>query len=293
MAGCLKRERLVVSTSQIDPSLTAVGGSPFVGDMSATGVLIPAGATPAQSRRYLVRCCSLGLGPNQTAFIRSMRHLVWIGVELTQVTGVVHFEQIVTTPGWRFPDGNVSFHLRRVGTAVLERGRAFGVGGPPIMGGGTACVETPNGHGSGILGNITGGVYTSLNGGMPFGEDVAGLGTTRDVRYPPGSTPSQDLDLQVTGPSSVAVFASVWQTNPTTRINWAGSKDIIDGLGPEDRFWVRFDTARYWRVGAEMTVDLCTWDEEGWCPEKTCVGYKSPNIECPHRPIGARELIRP
>jgi len=293
MAGCIKRERLVVSSAQIDPGLTGVGGSPFLGDMSATGVLIPAAVTPSQQRRYLVRCCSLGVGPGQTAFVRSMRHLVWIGVDLTQKfpAGVVHFEQIVTTPGWRFADGNVSFHLRRVEPATLERYRAFPAF-VPVMAGGTAVCETPNGHQSALLGNITGGVYTALNGGMPLGRDLAGLGTIRDVRYPPGNTPSQDLDLQVTGPCSIAMFASVWQTDPTTRINWAGSKDITDGLCAEDRFWVRFDTARYWRVGAEMTVDLCTWDEEGWCPEKTCQGYKNPNIECPHRPTGARELIK-
>jgi hypothetical protein len=293
MAGCVKRERQIVSSAQIDPGLAGVGGSPFLGDMTATGILVPDFFTQSQNQRYLFRCCALSVGPNQTAYIRSLREFVWIGVDLTQVTGVLHFEQIVTTPRWRFPDGNASFHLRRVGAGLKE----VGINAFPAPAGADASlvglIGSPNGDNPGLLGTIDAGtlLYVPLNGGLPYGDGITGLGTMRDVRHPPGMTASQDLDLQVTGPCSIVMFCSVFQTNPRTRVNWAGSKDITDGLCPEDRFWVRFDSARYWAVGAEMTVDMCTWDSDGWCPEKTCPGNSNPDVTCEHRPAGARELM--
>lgn len=298
MAGCYQRERQIVSSAQIDPGLTGVGGSPFIGDMSATGILVPAFPTVSQTTRYFFRCCSFGLGPNQTAYIRSLREFVWLGIDITQVgvsPGVVHFEQIVTTPRWRFPDGNAVFHLRRVGAGEEESHSSFAV--PPVPGldaSITALVDTPNGHSPALLGRIdpVSLLYVPLNGGLPYGEGIAGLGTMRDIRHPPGLTSSQDLDLQVTGPGSVAMYCSVFQTNPRGRINWAGSKDICDGLCAEDRFWVINDMARYWAVGAEITFDLCSWDSEGWCSEKDCAGYFNPDISCEHRPARQRELAR-
>lgn len=291
MAGCIKRERLVVSSAQIDPGLTGVGGSPFLGDISSTGIVVPATPTVSQDTRYLFRIFSVGLGPNQTAFIQSLIYYLWIGTDKTQPTGVCHFEQIVTTPGWHLPDGNASFHLRRLNYS--QQGRLSPFAAPPPIGAPGTLITSSNGLTPGLLGNYVGAIYTPLNAGMPYGEGIAGLGTTRDVRFPPNQSHNQDLGLQVTGPGFIEGFASIWQSDPSTRINWAGSKDITDGLCPEDRFLVRFDQCRYWRVGGQMIVDLCTWDEEGWCPEKTCEGYRNPNLPCPHRPVGLRELIRP
>jgi hypothetical protein len=281
----VRRDRQIVSSAQIDPGLTFVGGSPFQGDISATGILVPSAPTPSQNRRYLFRCCGLGLGPNQTAYVRSLRYYLWIGVNQAQNNGIVHFEQLVTTPGWRFPDGNASFHLRRIGAGSnLQAHYPTSIFDPP------GIAFTANGVTPALLGRPIAGVYFPINGGLPYGQDVAGLGTIRDVRFDPYQTPHQDLDLQVVGPGNVEVFASVHQTDPTTRTNWAGPKDIREGLCPEDRFVVTFDLARFWRVGAEMTVDICTWDPEGWCKEPGCDGRFNPNISCKHRPASRGEF---
>jgi hypothetical protein len=180
----------------------------------------------------------------------------------------------------------VTFHVRRIEAGQQDRHAHPSIGALP-----PGLIESSNGHAPGLLGTMSIAGYVPLNSGLPYGSGLRGLDTIRDGRFAPAQTPSQDLDLQVTGPCSVAVFASVHQTDPATRINWAGSKDITDGLGPENRFWVRFNTARYWRVGAEMTVDLCTWDSQGWCPDEKCPGNKNPDVKCAHRPTGARELM--
>lgn len=285
MGGCVRRDRQIVSSAQIDPALSLVGGSPFPGDLSATGILVPAAPTPLQSRRYLFRCCGLGLGPNQTAYVRSLRYYLWIGVNVAQGNDIVHFEQIVTTPGWRFPDGNASFHLRRVGAG--SNVRSFAV---PSIVSPVGLASTANGLTPSLLGTAPGGIYRPINGGMPYGKDVAGLGTIRDVRFDPIQVPQHDLDLQVIGPGSLQVFASIHQTDPRTRVNWAGAMDVRDGLCAEDKFLVTFNDARFWRVGAEMTVDLCTWDPEGWCKDPGCSGRFNPNIACEHRPASRGEF---
>ena len=239
----------------------------------------------------------MGIGPNQTAYVRSLRYYLWIGasVEIAHGGPYVHAEVPVITPGWRFPDGNVSFHLRRLNAGQYVksyRGRIppFGGSPPPSV--------TANGLTASLLGTVDQmtELYTPPNGGMPYGQDIGGLGTTRDVRFDAYITPNKDLDLKVIGPGAAVVYASVYQTDPTMRINWPTNPSSLwvrEGVCSEDKFFITFpEQARFWRVGAEMTMDLCTWEPEGWCEHKECKGYVNPDVSCEHRPAGLVEVPR-
>lgn len=250
----VRRERVIVSSSQIDAGLNLVGGSPFPGDMTASGVPIPPEPTVSQDTRYLVRCCGIGLNAGEKAIIKSLALQLTIGADVDQEDGtVIPFEIPVLTTGWRFTDGNVTFHLRHVndGRPIKSEPHDFAWGTYPMQ-------WSRNGLSSIILGRVVDGIYEPLNAGMPYGNGVGGLGTIHDVRWPVMPPPTNDLDLEVEGPGEVVVYASVHQTDPATRAIYDGSLDISHAVCREDWFAHRFQRAtRYWRVGANMVVDIC------------------------------------
>ena len=260
MSGWRRRERVVVSSSQIDAGLNLIGGSPFPGDMTASGVPIPAEPTVSQDTRYLVRCCGLSLNAGEKAIIRSLSFQLTIGADVEQEDGTfVPFEIPVLTPGWRFPDGNATFHVRQVndGRPTKSDPHQMAWGAYPMQ-------WSRNGLSSVILGRVVDGFYEPLNAGMPYGTGIGGLGTVHDVRWPVMQPPSNDLDLEVQGPNEVVVYASVHQTNPATRVIYNGSLDISHAVCKEDWFSHRFERAtRYWRVGANMIADIYVHQQDG------------------------------
>lgn len=262
MGACDRHERQLVASAQYDGGLGFIGGSPYPGDLTATGVLIPADFTRDQKTRYLVRCCGVAVGIHQRAIVRSIRQLLTIGVDTTtdENESRYHFELPVKTPTWRFQDGNVSWHLRKVTEDAAFRFMNYtnDIGVSPNRDGLSATLL-------GFL-NTSIEAYTPLNAGQPFGSPVKDLGTFRDIRFPFTSESNRDLNLEVVGPCNLVLYASVFQTNPRSRLTYQGDADAIaDAVCPEDRFVLRFPNARYWRVGAEMIVDVCTYDPEGSC----------------------------
>ena len=256
---CSRFERVVLTTVQVDPAMAFYGSSPYTGDMSGTGVVLPASPTvaaPASARRYLVRLCGLRIGPNARCIIRSIRQLLTIGYEQEMQGGLLlPVELPVSTPNWHFADGNVSWHLRRVDVERAAFNRRFvdvPLAVPPFS-------EGTAGLTAAILArNPSPGSYIPLNRGMPYGTDVAGLGTFRDIRYPwvLGSAGS-DLGLEILGPADLLFFASVLQTDPERRPRPIEPLPDLSGMTPEDRFVFLHPGARYWRVGAELIVDIC------------------------------------
>jgi hypothetical protein len=257
MAECRQYERLIVSTSQIDLAYTGIGSSPMAGDINGAGIVIPDTRTPNRSRRYLMRLCGVNVNEGARVIVRSIRQLLTIGaVTESNQPGVGYpYELAVTSPVWRFVDGNVSWHLRKVNPKVPEAGpRQFNDVAPLV----TPYSASQYGISSTILTRDgAGGAYVPLNGADAYGDPVAGLGTFYDMRYPwPNSTEPADLGIEVSGACDLVIFASVYQTDPTTRIVPAVAPNLLT-IGPEDRFLAAFPNARYHRIGAEMVVDIC------------------------------------
>lgn len=249
------RRVVVGATTQFDPDKALVGSSPFAGDLTGNGIVLPASPTVAQNRRYLCRVFGIEVNQDEFIVVHAMHQLLTIGAvydvgdeqDPTQYT----FEIPVTDPTWSFPDGNVSWHLRRIAPqrhmSSIYTDFAFA---PPYA-------SDREGLTAAILARVpTAGAYLPLNGGMPYGEPVSSLGTFKDIRFPWVQV-TADLQQRIDGPCQVVMFASVYQTDPDTRVQ---PPLVADGtyLRQEDRFLINHPESRYWRVGARMEVDVYT-----------------------------------
>jgi len=251
------RDQGIIASAQFDPSKLGVGTSPFVGDLGSTGIRVPAFATTQQNRRYLFRLASVKVPAGTICLIRSLHQLLYIGAEVAAEAGAEdekwRFEVPVTDPTWCFPDGNVSWHLRSssFGTPLAQifPDLLF----PPDT---SARGDTTD---SALLATAPAtfpGNYRPLNGGLPHGITACpGLDTWRDMRYPWRQDCASNLNIEVRGPTHLAMYASVYQTDPDNRPN----KPVLietAGLVQEDLFMLNFPTARYTRIGGRIMFDL-------------------------------------
>jgi hypothetical protein len=275
--GCQRQE---FATTGIDESVQLIGGDPF-GHIESVGLRIPTIATAlaapgfdkktglanALLNRYLFVLAQFSVGAGATAHIRGWRELLTIGVKQGTVdTGFRVAEQEVLWPGWKFQDGNVSFHLTDVG--------------PPDAQGIPRLAQGPNDldnfsfrwtAGNALLyevATLPAGdpfyidltLYTAPNNGKPWGVPlVPGMSTMYDLRTPwrSGGLPWYSLDIPVQGPRTIALFASVRQTNPLTRLALVPPATFFpEGLSPEEQFLLNFPGAIYWRVGGSLIVDF-------------------------------------
>lgn len=259
------------ATTGFDDGLQLIGGDPMRGT-SSVGLRVPSLPTPATQAglldRYLNLLAIFSVGESACVRIRGFRQLVTIGTRIaTTVEGTTTFrdvEQLVTSPFWRFPDGNISWHLHLLGppnaqglpTAIapavdlpsfkllMAEGPAllYGPGQPPV--------------GDGIYTDL--GAYVAANGGRPPGVPIdAHLGTFYDLKTQWQTHGAwYSLDIPVRGPETIAFFASVRQTNPNTRTVIVPPNPFFPaGLSSEEQFLLNFPAAQYWRVGGALIVE--------------------------------------
>lgn len=225
-----------------DPDLLGVGSSPYVGDASATFLPVPEEPTPDQRSRYLYRLVVVPVSAGQVAIIRGVRTYVGIRGTLDDVP----YEIPVTTPNWKFTNGNYSFHVRRLGPAFYDS--RFSATQQP----GTS--PQTSGSDSALLFNQLAAPYIPRGAGLPPGDGVDFLTTWRDMRYPWTAANWDLLRVPVPGPCTLVLYASIHQTDPETRPDPA---DIpCDVLVPEDRFVANFTDARFGHVGGALLIEL-------------------------------------
>lgn len=246
----------VCTSAQEDQRKQWVGSSPYVGDLTSTGIVVPARHTRSQKSRYLFRLCGFQVQANESALIKSLHQMAYIGVsvraEESAKEDLWYLERPVVDPLWSFPDGNISWHLRVLGAGDIDRWCR-----DPHTGPGTPVGSAPRAMSfdSALL-NLGGGGggYTPPNSGLPYGQELCpGLGTWRDMRFPWGSHSGLGDGIPVKGPAIVVMFASVYQTNVEARPN---RPPIVDtsGLREEDLFLLAHPGSRYTRVGGRMEV---------------------------------------
>jgi hypothetical protein len=270
-----------VSTVQVDSFLQAAapaGGDAFAGNVS-TGIQIP---TITQKTRFLCLLARAKFNIGRRVRLVGIRQYASIGA--TQNNGVgsaaytSFFEKPIVSPRWRFPDGNISWHVMALEPNIPAP--AFLGALPPGVTGnitnqppGFAFVNTQT---PAVLA-LTSGTdvfYGAPNGGRPFGKPLTpDLGNIHDLRWPWDSANSwhYSLDVPIEPPCDVCFFASVEQTDPTGRNNPTPPASPIAGapaagfsaLGPEDQFLLTFPTsAIYWRVaGALIFAENCGDDQ--------------------------------
>lgn len=248
-------------SAAVDPSKAGIGSSPWLGDISNTGVtvlpLAAAQLTPVN--RQLFRLCSVDIPSGGQVRIRGLRTLVTIGQEFPvseeAPAGTFVFEREVVSPLWSFQDGNVSWHVRHEPNmfSTWEVADAAQTGGtsPMLSGEDSALLYVP-----------PFAVYVAPGSGIPPGGDADYLGTWRDQRYPWTNT-DWDLAVPVFGPGRVTMYASVLQTNPSTRVALPQltppapfTDPVTCGMRPEDQFLLQFPSAVYRRVAGAMLVEV-------------------------------------
>jgi hypothetical protein len=227
-----RRKVLEIGTTGVDEFLQGLTSSayPNVGNPSFAGLRVPTVVTPPAGQavpRYLF-CLATFLATGKTR-IRGIRQGLKIGCDTASGTPPMRLlEGWVKTPDWRFSDGNVSWHLVREPSQPL-------VVQPPLtdtqswikrqsQGGPAMLYETfTNSNVNPQTGapviycqGLT--AYTAPNVATNW-TDVGGLGTMYDMRFPWNSDNAWNcLDIPV-DPGKYTLYASILQTNPSTRTN--------------------------------------------------------------------------
>ena len=167
---------------------------------------------------------------------------------------------------WRFQDGSVSWHLMKIGPTGFGISKASDAqslnyrftttsallyGGVPTF---PATDVNPRGRPD-FYTTITG--YTPPNAGVPYGAPLdAQLGAFTDLRFPWNSNQAWNaLDIPVVGPCYIALFASVKQTNPSSRGVLSPAPTDLGALTPESRFLLAYPNTIYWRVGGSLILE--------------------------------------
>jgi hypothetical protein len=190
-----------------------------------------------------------------------------------------YFEKPIVTPRWRFPDGNISWHVMALQPNVPTP--SF-LGSLPIDVTGNINNQAPgfafnNTSGPSILANtgMSDTAYVPPNGGRPFGVPLTpDLGNIHDMRFPWDSANSwhYSVDVPINAPCDIVFYASVQQTNtdsrnlPSLPPSPIACSDAagFSTLAPEDQFLLTFPaTAAYWRIaGALVFAENCQEDRQ-------------------------------
>jgi len=254
-----------ITTTGVDEWLQALGGDPY-GGSSSVGLRIPGLAT-TNTNRYLFLLASFSIPTGIKARIVGYRQLLTLGVA-TSAPGEESpgrfVEQEVTSPFFRLPDGNVSWHIQRLGPPNAQgfppgnRAEATDLRsfkkkwseGPALL---YETATNPNQ----FYVDLT--AYTPPNGGKPWGTPLrAGeQGTFYDLRANWRDDRAwTSLDMELEGPDTVAFFASVRQSAGASAIT-APSPFFSEGLSPEEQFLLNFPSGvKYWRVGGALMIEV-------------------------------------
>jgi hypothetical protein len=283
------RRRVEIVTSGFDEWLQLVGGDPQ-GTSNSVGLRVPtlatalnaaeAGIDPLEAR-YLFNLCSFSVPHGVKARILGYRQLATLGyvqpatTDPTAPAAVV--EQEITSPFWRFQDGNISWHIRQLGAPGAQ-------GIPPRTGNPLAVLKNPlplsatfrySESPALLYENMTlpagDNLYVDLETyqppkkGRPWGQTVytGHQGTFYDLRaewHTPGAWTSLGESMEIEGPDTIAFFASVRQSDPTSRGKLkspaaGGAFTFSGGLSDEEQFLQNFPGAIYWRVGGALIVE--------------------------------------
>lgn len=142
-----------------------------------------------------------------------------------------------TTPEWHFSDANISWHLRRVPLEDIYNYNVFNDSELMFRTADTASLLYENAP-------LQTGGYAPPNGGQPPGDVVIPeFGNFHDLRFPwVNDNAWKSLDIEIQGPCAINLYASIQQTNPSTRpvLPPGLTAAQLALLPPEDQFVYTF-----------------------------------------------------
>lgn len=258
----MARTTFEVFSEGIDEALQGIGSDPYSG-MNALGLRVPTLATPDLKSRYLFLCCGFELPENARACITGIRTFATLGVRNTAGASPVVIEQEIVTPGYSLPDGNVSWHLRRIPLAIdITRGVSDLDSFRHRICKSPACLYETAELADSFYVHLT--AYTPPNLGRPPGDSVGRLGTFHDLRFP-WRLGWHNPEIHVEGPGYYALFASVRQSAGafTGLAPDAGATAVTPSLGAENNFAIGYGGkgatstgVLIWRVAGALRVEV-------------------------------------
>lgn len=218
------------------------------------GLPVPPAPPPTSSSntRYMFQLARAQFNAGQVARLVGMRQYVTIGqgVENGEDSTVYPIERPIVTPSWRFPDGNISWHLRRFELQPNTNANTHNRSGLSFRNSGTPALlytRAPDEMGG----------YASVR--PPGNVVIPDLGNFHDIRFPWLSDRAWDsLDIEIRGPCSIGLFCSVQQTDPDSRVTLALTTPPAGGFGclnPEDAFLLNFPDTVYTRVAGSLIFE--------------------------------------
>jgi hypothetical protein len=270
------RQRFEVSASGIDEALVGLTTDPFTPTSypATTGLRVPSFVNDP-ANRYLFLLASRSMPQGVNTRLRGWRQLVTIGINLPVPSGpparVIELE--VTTPTFKFPDGNWSFHLVREEPQGVDS-RLLPTDMPSFKH--VDADQSALLYQSATFSSSTGlymvGMtsYVAPQQRMRNWKPVANLGNVHDLRTTWRSEEAWDsLDEQVLGGSRVSLYATVLQTNPATRPNLNLPTPFPlgtpEGMPPEEAFIANFTGGGgdsgpitgpiVWRIGGALIFE--------------------------------------
>lgn len=273
----------IVSTSGLDETLQGISTDPYGQNVpGAIGLRIPpvlsSSIVAPNQPRYLF-CLASRIIERDKTVIRGIRQGLTLGVNRSATSPrVLPYEFPVTSPTWRFPDGNVSWHLVREPNdyptdqqplsdaaswrylqsdqpAMLYKSASFAINTfEPATG-------APLFYANGLTAYVPPVFQASQR--APIGN----LGNLKGIYYPWNATSDDKLNIVVNGNCRISLYASVLQSNPATRLNptaLTATNVISCGISPEDAFVSNFTTGGgdfpfagpiYWRIFGAILFD--------------------------------------
>jgi hypothetical protein len=271
----IPRRRVELVSTGIDEALQGLAGDPY-GGTSSVGLRVPALVTQGARNRFLFQLCTANFPEACNVWLRGFRMGWALGTRLIvnqgpmQQQGPRVVEQWVTTPNFKLPDGNVSWHMRLMGKdepyglPPLQEQKT-----DPLAGGNQQNLAFRDSAGPGLLFQTVATptpfyvqmtAYTPPLGGMPPGEGVTGeLDTFYDLKtHWDDAHDWHALDIRLQGPCRISFYASVQQSDPETRvpINPVPNPFFDGGLSPEEQFLLNFPSANIWRVAGALVFEI-------------------------------------
>jgi hypothetical protein len=253
-----------LATSGADEYLQGIGSDPF-GGSSSFGLRVPNLTTPDKDHRYLFLLASFTLGEGACARIVGYRQFSSLGFVIAPGRFV---EQEITSPNFRLPDGNISWHIKRLGPPNAEGYphiaptpldlNSFKRGwtdGPALL-----YHDYTIAPGNRIYTQILS--YNPPNRGQPWGTPLTTghQGNFFDQRTPWREAHAwSSLNMVLEGPDTIAFFASVRQSSGNYTVA-ASPLAFGNGLSEEEQFIGNFGGGdilrpKYWRVGGSLIVE--------------------------------------
>jgi len=273
--------RFEVASIGVDEALQGFSADPFDAfTPSATGLRVPS-LIPANGGRYLFLLATRQVNAKDRVHLRGWRQLVKIGISSPGGGAPPPsrpVELAVTTPDFRFPDGNVSWHLVREPMYTVDQTRKntdlpnfmYQTADQAALLYQSYTQSAPTGY---YMLNLTS--YVPPTGMQGSWEPIGGLGNVHEIRAPWTNTDGWNtLDERVTGPCRISLYASVLQTNPLNAaraVTFPVGSLTSEGIPPEESFIANMAGIEtgvvYWRVaGALMFEDEDKMVEAVECP---------------------------